>query len=384
MNVFNRGSKNVGVVIRMDPNYEKMLEYIKNIPNSGRIIHMPFTDFAYNIVGGANRGVYVGQSMASYIAGKNDFAGYHDIDPFSEIFVKISREKEYGLIKQMMSLLQVRYILYNSDELISDKFFPTFPYGYTGVPASSSAALDFVRNISYKKIYETGHYSLFEVDKKQYLPNFYIASDLFFYDTNPKYNTQYFKALSFFPATQSGPNSGGKIAYIDRQACKKILTKDICDKNNHKMDNKNIQIIFQKVNLTKFKVEIKNSTKPFLIVFQNSFTPKWELYESEKNTNQKDNSESYYDGSIVEIKPVSNYIDQKPFQTNSLKSIYMDTHIEVNGYANAWYVDPSKFGTRDYNLIAEMTGQKIFYYSFAVSLVTLVVFVLYGIRIFRK
>ena len=162
VNVFHRGSNGVKVVIRMDPNYEKMLSYIKGISNDGKILHMPFTDYGgYNIVGGANRGVYIGQSMVSFLVGKNDFAGYGDINPFSEVFVKLVKERNYSLIKQMMSLLQIRYILYNSDEVVYDKFFPTFPYGYVGVPTSPSAALDFVNNISEKLIYKTGHYSLF-------------------------------------------------------------------------------------------------------------------------------------------------------------------------------------------------------------------------------
>lgn len=383
VNVFNRGSKNVKVVIRMDPDYEQLLAYIKKIPNDGKLFHVPFTDYAYNLVGGSNGGVYVGQSMVSLLTGKNDFSGYQDADPFSEALVKISREKNYPLIKQMMSLLQVRYVLYNSDPLISNEFFPTFPYGYTGVPASPSGALDFVHNISNKKIYETGHYSLYEVDMENYLPHFYIASDLSFYDTKPKYNTQYFKALSFFP-TREHPNSDPRIVYMDRQACSEILSKDICDKNNHKLDNENIQIIFQKVNPTKYRVEIKKATKPFLLVFQNSFTPKWKLYENGENIDQKNNSESYYDGNIVELNPVGSSVDYNPFQTNSLKSVYANTHIEVNGYANAWYVDPANSQAQDYKLIAEMTGQKIFYYSLGVSLASLLIFLLYGIKLLRK
>jgi len=381
VNVFNRGSKNVGVVMRMDPNYEKMLEYIKNIPNDGRIYHVPFTDFAYNIVGGANKGVYVGQSMVSYIAGKNDFSGYQNIDPFSEVFVTLAREKNYLLIREMMSLLKIRYVLYNSDELISDKFFPTFPYGYTGVPASPSGALDFVRNVSHKKVYETGHYSLYEVDKKQYLPNFYIASDLFFYNTELKYDTQYFKASSFFPKTHKGIPNDSRIAYIDRHSCSKILAKEICDKDNHELGNEGIQIIFQKINPTKYKVEIKNATKPFLLVFQNSYSQKWRLYKANVSLDFKNISDSYFGGAIVELVPKKEIIDKNPFETNTLKSVYKDAHVEVNGYANAWYVNPQN---KEQKFIVEIAGQKIFYYSLVTSVLTLVVFVLYGIRVFRR
>lgn len=383
VNVFNRGSQNVKVVMRMDPHYEQLLTYLKKIPNDGKIFHVPFTDFAYNLVGGSNGGVYVGQSMVSLLVGRNDFSGYQNIDPFSEVFVRLAREKNYPLIREMLSLLQVRYLLYNSDELISDKFFPTFPYSYTGVPASPSGALDFVSKVSHKKIYEAGYYSLYEVDKENYLPHFYIASELLFYDANSKYDTQYFNALSFFPKTHNDIDDP-RIAYVDRQACSNILGKDVCDRDSHKLENENIQVIFQKINPTKYKVEINNVTKPFLLVFQNSFTPKWKLYKNKENINKKDDSESYYNGSIVEMKPVGSYIDQNPFQTNSLKSVYNNTHIEVNGYANAWYIDPDNHQTQDYKLIAEMTGQKIFYYSMAISVVTLLIFILYGIKLLKK
>ncbi len=381
VNVFNRGSKNVKVVMRMDPHYEQLLAYLKKIPNDGKILHVPFTDFAYNLVGSPNGGVYVGQSMVSLLAGRNDFSGYQNIDPFSEVFVKISREKNYPLIKQMMSLLQVRYVLYNSDPLISDEFFPTFPYGYTGVPASPSGALDFVHNISYKKIYETGHYSLFEVDREKYLPSFYAVSNLFFYDTQPKYNTQYFKALSFFPTTREEPNSDPRIAYVDRQACSKILSKIICDKNNYKQNNENIQIIFQKINPAKYRVEIKNATGPFLLVFQNSFSQHWKLYPSDPG-DINNITDSYYGKEIIELLPENQAIDKKPFETNGRNSIYDNVHVQVNGYANGWYINPNKSG--DFSMIVEMTRQKLFYYSFGISGVCLLIFILYGIKLLKE
>lgn len=381
VNVFNRGSKNLKVVMRMDPHYEKLLDYLKKIPNDGKIFHVPFTDFAYNLVGGSNGGVYVGQSMVSLLAGKNDFSGYQDIDPFSEAFVKISKEKNYASIKQMMSLLQIKYVLYNSDLLISDKYFPTFPYGYSGVPASPSASLDFVRNVSLKKIYETGHYSLYEVDKEQYLPHFYIAEDLFFYDINPKYNTQYFKASSFFPTIGSPVNSDSRIVYIDRLSCGKILSKDICDKSSYKLNNQNIQIIFQKINSTKYSVEIKNATKPFLLVFQNAYSQKWKMYKANIPLDVKNISDSYFGEEIVELASKKEIFDKNLFETDSLKSANKDTHVEVNGYANAWYISPQN---KNQDFIVEMTGQKIFYYSLSVSLISLLIFILCGIKLLKK
>lgn len=385
VNVFHRGSNDVKIVIRMDPNYEKMLSFIKGISNDGKILHIPFTDYGYNIAGGANKGAYVGQSMVSFLVGKNDFAGYQDIDPFSEVFVKLLKEKNYTLIKQMMSLLQIRYILYSSNEIIYDKFFPTFPYGHTGAPSSPSAALEFVNNISEKKVYEAGYYSLFEVDKKEYLPNFYAVSEMYFYGIVPKYDEKYGRALSFFPEKPLDGNNDPRIAFIDRATCNKILSIKICNQNDFRTDIKDMQLTYQRINPTKYRLEIKNITKPFLLVFQNGFSPHWKLFSTNTPIVSKNISDSYFNGEITELLPINQTIDRNPFETNSIGSLYDNTHIQVNGYANGWYIKPEDLsGKRSYYIIVEMTAQKKVYYSLAASLITLVIFILFGLRIFRK
>lgn len=377
VNVFHRGSKDVKTVIRMDPNYEKTLAYIKGISNDGKIYHMPFTDYAYNIVGGVNKGVYIGQSMVSMLAGRNDFAGYQNIDPFSEVFAKLVKERNYPLIKQMMSLLQIRYILYNSDELVSDKFFPAFPYDYVGVPTSQSELRDFINNISEKKIYEAGSYSIFEVDRKQYLPHLYVASEMYFYDTIPKFDAQYSRALSYFPESPLD-NKDPRIAFIDRTTCNTLLPAKTCSQNSSFTDIKDIQIIYQRINPTKYKVTVKNAIEPFLLVFQNSFSPHWKLFPT-NTIGSKNISDSYFNGGIIEFMPAS---DKNPFETNKMRSVYGSTHIEVNGYANAWYIRPSELsGNSNHELILEMTTQKTVYYSLIVSSISLLVFLFYGVKL---
>lgn len=385
LNLIHRGTKDTPVVIKIDPDYEQMLEFIKKLPNDGRIFHMPFTDYGYGIVGGANRGVYIGNSMVSTLAGKNDFSGYQDIDPFSESYVKLVKEKNYSLIKQMMSLLQVKYVLYNSDEKVSDKYFTGFLYGYTGTPASGNALIEFVKNISEKKVYEVGHYSLFEVEKKNYLPHFYAASEFLLYDNNPAYDIDYSRALSFFPNKPLNKNQDSRIAFIDRKTCSKIIPSKICSQDEHYEDIQGIQLIYKRINPTKYKVVIRNVTKPFLLVFQNQYSENWKLYSSNFSLNTNKIIDSYFDGSISEIALEDRIIDSNPFETNRFKSLFDDSHVQVNGYANAWYITPQKISEgKDYELIVEMTSQKIFYYSFGITVVTLCIFLLYGIRIFTK
>ena len=384
VNVFHRGPKNVKAVIVTDPNYEKILDYIKGISNDGKIFHMPFTDYGYNIVGGANKGAYIGQSMVSFLAGRNDFAGYQNIDPFSEVFVKLVKEKNYPLIKQMMSLLQIRYVLYNSDEIVSDKFFPSFPYGYLGIPASQSAMLDFTQNISEKKIYEAGYYSIFEVDKEKYLPHLYAASKIYFYDTIPKYDVQYSRASSFFPEKPLD-NKDPRIAFVDRATCNTILAIKTCSKNNFHTDSSDMQIIYQRINSTKYRVTLKNATEPFLLVFQDSFSPHWKLFSANTPIVLANISDSYFDGEITELLPINQTIDRNPLETINMRSISESAHVKVNGYANAWYIQPNDLlGNSNYEFILEMTAQKTVYYSFIVSAISLLVFLLYGVKLLMK
>lgn len=381
VNVYHRGSKDIKVLMQMDPNYERTLRYIKGIPNDGKILHMPFTDYGYGIVGGLNRGAYIGSSMVGLLTGRNDFAGYQNIDPFSEVFVKIAREKNYPLIRQMMSLLSIRYILYNSDELVSDKFFPTFPYGYVGTPTSQSELKDFVNNVSEKKIYEAGHYSIFEVEKEQYIPRFYTPSTVFFYDTNPKYNVQYFGALSFFPQVPIDKKDI-RIAFMDRQVCKKIFSERLCSKNEFNENIEDIHIVYQQINPTKYKIEIENAKRPFLLVFQNAFNPNWKLYSSNRNINTKNINDEYFNKGVVELQSASEIIDKNFLETNNMKSVFDDDHLQVNGYANAWYIKPNESGK--FNLVAEMTEQKIFYYCLIISLTSFLIFFFYGVYLFKK
>lgn len=385
VNVIHRGTKDLGVIIHMDPHYEQMLEFIKKIPNDGRIIHMPFTDYAYNIVGGANRGVYVGHSMPSFLAGRNDFSGYQNINPFSEAYVRLVKERNYSLIKRMMSLLQIKYVLYNSDEKVSDKYFTGFLYGYTGTPASGPALMEFVKNISGKKVYEVGYYSLFEVEKKNYLPHFYTASTTILYENNPTYDIDYSRALSFFPDKHLNKHKDPRIAFLDSEACKKIVSSKICNKDKYNEDIQAVQLAYKRINPTKYRLRIKNATKPFLLVFQDQYSEHWKLYPSRPALVANKISDSYFDGSINELAPENQVIDFNPFETNGFRPLFDNTHIQVNGYANAWYIESHEMsGGKEYELIVEMTSQKIFYFSLGITIVSLFIFLLYGFRLFIK
>ena len=207
---------------------------------------------------------------------------------------------------------------------------------------------------------------------------------MYFYDTIPKYDVQYSRALSFFPESPLD-SKDPRVAFIDRMTCNTILPAKICNQNSFHTDIKDTQIIYQRINPTKYRVTIKNATEPFLLVFQNSFSPHWKLYPTNISTASRNISDSYFNGGVIELMPVSQVFDKNPFETNKMKSVYGNTHVKVNGYANAWYIQPSDLsGNSNLELILEMTTQKTFYYFFIVSAISLLIFLLYGVKLLMK
>ncbi len=71
---------------------------------------------------------------------------------------------------------------------------------------------------------------------------------------------------------------------------------------------------------------------------------------------------SYFNNDVIEGKHKNIFLDQTTFETFGQDPIAEETHLQVNGYANAWYIKPSDvYNKEDYELIVEMTSQKLFY-----------------------
>jgi len=95
-------------------------------------------------------------------------------------------------------------------------------------------------------------------------------------------------------------------------------------------------ITYEKINPTRYMVNIKNATQPFFLVFSTSFNPNWEA-------------------------------------TYTINNEIINPHFLANGYANAWYIN--KTGT--YTITLEFWPQKLFYIGSAISITTLILCILY-------
>lgn len=366
MNKTHFTSSGVKIVMRMDPKYEQFLAYVRSLPGDGKILMLPFSDYAAQVLHGTNNGAYVGPSMISYLAGKSDFSGYNRMLPFSEIFLYLARTKNYSALKQILAILNVKYIFYNSDPNVYDNIFPKYPYSYVrkSLPSSQAELANFVQNIAGEKLYQNSYYQLYLTDSAVYLPQIYIPQILEFYEYNPAEWDG--KADPLFLGKTS--NDALK-AYLLEDDCRRLFNKMQCQKERIFSSNGVGKMEFYRLNPTQYKIKITGATAPYFLVFANMFHRDWKAYL------QLITSGDYQ----------SDFRVHDLWETRSLKPLPEERHFKMNGYANGWYIIPEDTqGKTEYIIILEMIQQRIFYVSLVISAVALVLFCGLGLVLLRK
>jgi hypothetical protein len=115
------------------------------------------------------------------------------------------------------------------------------------------------------------------------------------------------------------------------------------------------KITFQRLNPAEYRIQIENASQPFFLVFSESYHQEWKAYVNEKG---------YVNWIEALIQP----------------SIPEERHMIANGYANAWYVDPSeidKDGDGAFTVTLYFRPQSLFYLGATISLATFFFCVLY-------
>lgn len=187
----------------------------------------------------------------------------------------------------------------------------------------------------------------------------------------------------------------------------KIILRKVNDQN------KNIpNITFTRINPTKYELKVRNASVPYTLVFVNAFNNKWRLVDLNKSTPttkgflskfvgnigevvvdilQKENANNnhtqlrYFGGDVNENVSRDIFLNKKTFETWGKNEIAEYKHFPVNGYSNAWYIEPKDMnGKSSYTIILEMTAQKILYLSFAISGFTLMLTIIVLIKSLLK
>lgn len=326
------GSNNgVKTAIIMDPHYERTIDFIRKLPDEGKMLMFPFTDNVNQVVYGLNNAAYVGPSSISILTSKKSFSGYQIFDNYPylipEAIMRLSREKKYEALNQIFSLFNIRYIFHNADpKAYEEKFLNIFPYGYvnTSLPKTQEEYKAFIKKFPVRLLYENGPFNIFEFDKKVYRSEVYIPDSIYQEDM---IQTTGNKKISY------------QSAFIDKEVCKKNqVVFDFC-KAEYK--HPHVEITVKKINPVQYIIHIKQSESesPFLLIFQNSYHKDWKLA-----------------------------LEQNP-------PINEEKHVLVNKYANAWIItkDDRKEKT-DYILTLNLETQKYFEYGLLLTGISLFVF----------
>lgn len=373
INKIHPESNNIHIPIQMDPQYEETLQYIKNISDESKILILPYSDAFNQVISGKDGGAYIGPSSISYLTGKKSFAGYQVMTAsFSERLFALAREKDYEGIKRLMAYMNIKYIFYNSDKRIYDIDFPTSPYTYArqSLPITQKEYKAFVSKIAGKKVYEKGPYQIFSVEENKYLPLFYIAKKVDFYKGINKDKTP---DPSLF---LNKKNEEIRTVYVDEESCLQLIKSRDCTK--HATTRSYPTISFERINSTRYKLEITNAKEPYFLVFLNAYHQQWEIFIPETDLQNKT---SYFNRDIMEGKHVEMSIDS--LLGNEKLKMVNAAHTVGDGYANVWYITPQDTGNfKNYELIVEMTGQSIFNITLFISTVIFILFIFWGIKLF--
>lgn len=374
----------VRIVTRMDPRYEDFLNYVRSFRGDGKILALPFVDAFYQVLHGTNNGVYLGPSTISYLARRNDFSAYAIMDPFPEVFLRLTKEENYVALRRLFSLLNIKYIFHNTDPRVYDETFPRFPYSRARLfmPKTQKEMGEFVGKLGVKLVYENGLYKLYALGDSEFLPHIYTANDVLIYENNR--DDWYGKNVSFFV---DHPTANLRTGFIEKSDCTKTFGYLDCKDTGLRASLTTPVITFQKINPTKYRVTVEKVNGPYLLVFSERFNNNWKIFRDDSKSLAAA-TESYFNGAVRAKEQRDIFFDSDTLKTWSEMAIADKRHVVVNGYANGWYILPEDTGAGEqYNFVIEITGQRYFYIGLVISALTLGATVLLFInrrRLLRK
>lgn len=406
---FNRElfqSNDIKNVITMDKKYEQVIQTIQALTVDGKILTLPFTDYNYQVLRGENDNAYIGASTIPELTGKKDFSGYLTMLPYSDAFYRLVKEQKYDKVKQLLGMLNVRYIFYNQDSFVFGMNFPGYPYQYVReyLPASQKDYEKLISNITQSKPITTGIYALYKVSNPFYVPKISLASNVSSF--SDKGSTI---SASFIFKNTKAANS---VVYVTQEECKKILFSEKCNDRFESFTSGLPDVKFARINPTKYRVTLSNVRYPFILSFANSYSSKWQLIDPSVKNNrfmarvdrvlgsaasyllnsfgvERDTPStpvaSYLDGHVQEVRHSNKFIDQNTFETWGKSSIAEDRHFMVNGYANGWLIKPQDItDKKQLDLILELSDQRTFYKGLGISVLFFIIYLGLSIRYFTK
>jgi hypothetical protein len=261
-------------------------------------------------------------------------------------------------IVSLMSLYNVQYMIYHKD--VDDRFIN-----------QTQEKIQYLQNQSCITL--TGNYTnfeLYQLNSTYYRPCIYPSNSATLVNGS---TNQLVDTLMQTNLTNS------EIFFLTWQISPPLQLIEDYNLNSTNIENNSNQTImpkitFQKDNLSKYQVKVENATSPFFLVFSESYNPWWKAYVEPSPVEYGSTVGNYADFGVEEticgqgsMKDNFNYLLGEPLPEN--------THYTVNGYANAWFIDPEtipKNADGSFEITLYYVPQSYFEVGFTVSSVTAV------------
>jgi len=132
------------------------------------------------------------------------------------------------------------------------------------------------------------------------------------------------------------------------------------------------KISFKKINPTKYLVRVENASQPFFLVFSESYHPGWKAYVRSGVGSRESGDEIVAEYPKLGVKEARHEISFTRGDVSYLfkKPVSKNNHFLVNGYANAWYIDPAKVdkdGDGEFTVTLYFRPQSYFYLGLMIS-----------------
>ncbi len=298
--------------IKIPQYYKDAMKYLENLDES-RILTLPLTFATWSIFRGLdNKGIYIGGSPIKVFTGKDNFNGKMDFESVAGLPDRLSTalaNNDYQRLKYLFGLLNVQYIFYNSD-IYNLSAIVQQKYLWNHSDFSNKVYVEhLIDNIAKEKMASYGPISVYKLSNEFILPRVYASTSI---DRIPQ-------------GSDGSP-----------------------------------EIVFKKINPTKYIIKVDGAKKPFWIIFNERFHDKWKLYI------MKDRPPGE-----LEARHLMNFTPQdirllfrRPLELR---------HQLVNSYANGWYVEPEDLNLGEsFTLTLYFWPQVLFYLGLAISGLTLI------------
>jgi hypothetical protein len=243
----------------------------------------------------------------------NPILSYRDVVNSGDLLIRqfysdeiLANSNELSLY---LSYLGVKYILQQND--LDWHYSPGTLYP----PEKMLNILSRQQGLNLKQTF--GRLDIYEVDDKYYLSPVYSPEQMYCLSNNT------IEDLPVKFLLES--NRKKSVFFVADDECPADLSdSSITSLNGDSEEIFSVDMEIVKISPDKYKISVQDASKPFMIVFSETFHPQWKVY-------------------IVDQETLSEHTKKKLFSLSEhtwfKKSISEEYHYRANGFANAWYID---------------------------------------------